>query len=86
MSEQSVSPAPEKSEAEKTFDCFETQTRFLLGDILTIVDASFSDLVQRKAVKDLVKHQFHSRIKWMYEVLTGGRMVTAAGETPKTPA
>ena len=31
----------------------------LLGRVLTIVDASFTDQEQRKAVKDLVKNAFH---------------------------
>lgn len=34
----------------------ETQFNFLLGKLLTIVDASFSDQEQRKAVKDLVRN------------------------------
>jgi hypothetical protein len=31
-----------------------TQLRFLEGKILTIIDASYSDPIQRKAVKDLI--------------------------------
>lgn len=81
-----VNQPQEKSDSQKTFDIFETQIRFLLGDVLTVVDASYSDPTQRKAVKDLTKQQFHSRIKHVYEVLTGNRMITAAGEPPKVPA
>lgn len=32
---------------------------YLLGNVLTIVDASIIDPVQRKAVKDLIKNKFH---------------------------
>jgi hypothetical protein len=30
----------------------------LLGDVLTVVDASIQDTIQRKAIKDLVKRKF----------------------------
>lgn len=34
---------------------------YLLGKILTIVDATYADTQQRKAVKDLVRSAIHSR-------------------------
>ena len=40
----------------------EETSRALMGDIYTIIDASFSDPVQRKAVKDLVRERYHVRI------------------------
>ncbi len=38
----------------------------LLGRILTFVDASFSDPVQRKAMKDVVKQEFNDM--WIHEL------------------
>lgn len=43
----------------------------LEGEALTIVDASFSDVEQRKAVKDLIKGCFFRNINRMAESLTG---------------
>ena len=43
----------------------------LEGEALTIVDASFSDLEQRKAVKDLIKGAFFRNINRMAESITG---------------
>lgn len=44
-----------------SFEVIKVQNNFLRGDILTIIDASFSDLVQRKAVKDLVHSAFEKK-------------------------
>ena len=41
-----------------SLDWFVGQVNYALGEILTIVDASYGDPVQRKAVKDLVKKSF----------------------------
>lgn len=46
----------------------ESQVKFLMGDVLTIVDASYTDPIQRKAVKDLIKNSFHSKLNWLYEL------------------
>lgn len=42
-----------------------SQVKFLEGKILTIIDASYSDPIQRKAVKDLLKSAFHQQITWI---------------------
>ena len=51
-----------------SLDCISTQLQFLLGEILTIVDASVVDSTQRKAVKDLVKSKFYSRNDWFIQL------------------
>jgi len=74
-------PASEKKyTGEEAYGVFESQVRFLQGDILTIVDAAFADKEQRKAVKDLVRAKFNDRFKWVHEIMTGGRLVLAEGE------
>ena len=40
------------------------QRSYKLGRVLTVVDASFSDPEQRKAVKDLVNDIFYSGSYW----------------------
>ena len=45
------------------------QINFLQGRVLTLMDASFSDPVQRKAAKDLVKAQFRDRISYMRRLI-----------------
>lgn len=39
-----------------------TQINFLKGKVLTIIDASFPEGNQRKAVKDLINQAFYSQI------------------------
>lgn len=41
--------------------------RWLLGEILTIIDATIDDERKLKATKDLVKDKFSSKISWIYE-------------------
>jgi hypothetical protein len=77
-----VSLCTDPSHAPATrYSFWESQTNFLQGRILTIIDASYSDVVQRKAVKDLVRQAFQNQTKWVYEIICGDRMVRAAGET-----
>ena len=40
------------------FPCVNVELRWLKGNILTIIDATISDPVQRKAVKDLIRNSF----------------------------
>lgn len=40
----------------------------LEGEILTIIDATISEKIQNKAMKDLVKDKFSSKINWIYEL------------------
>lgn len=46
-------------------DSIEPQMRYLLGDVLTIIDASIQDHTQRKAMKDLIKGKFWDRMHWI---------------------
>lgn len=40
----------------------------LMGKILTTVDASVVDPIQRKAVKDIMKHEFYRKMDWIYQL------------------
>lgn len=46
----------------------ESQLRHLLGEVLTIVDASYTSDLQRKAVKDLIKNAYSAKMSWVYEL------------------
>ena len=59
---------PDVHDRHLTLDGIEAQLSFLQGEILTLMDASFSDREQCKAVKDLVKQFFRSRIRWIGEL------------------
>lgn len=50
--------------AEKINEDVCNQRKHLIGKILTIVDASFSDPEQRKAVKDMVNDAFYGPSYW----------------------
>lgn len=86
---QDCSPNPTTARGAETitrqeaYDIYETQTRFLLGKVLTVVDAAFSDKEQRKAVKDLVKQQFREQQKWVCEIFTESHLICTAGEEMK---
>jgi len=41
--------------------------RVLMGEVLTVVDATLTDPRQLKAVKDLIKKDFSLKINWIYE-------------------
>lgn len=58
----------------------ETNARYLLGRILTVIDASSGDEKQRKAIKDLIKQQFYEYYKHMTGIFLEGNMVIAPGE------
>lgn len=68
---------------QEAYDTYETQTRFLLGKVLTVIDAAFTDREQRKAVKDLVRQQFREQQKWVCEIFTEARLICAVGEEMK---
>ncbi len=52
-----------------SIEVIDTQVNnFLLGDILTVVDASIPNEVQSKAVKDLIKNLFRRKIKHLQEL------------------
>lgn len=74
---------PRMFKAQDVVDMVDSRLRFLEGKVLTIVDAAFSDREQRKAVKDLTRQQFREQQKWIYEIVTGHRMLCASGEEMK---
>lgn len=43
---------------------------YLLGRVLTVVDASFSDVEQRKAMKDVIKTIFYDKEYWSDNILS----------------
>lgn len=61
-----------------TWVCHEL--RFLLGRILTIVDASVIDQRQNKAMKDLMKGEFVKELNHVSETLSNGREIIATEE------
>lgn len=50
------------------YSAIEAQVRYLMGDVLTVIDASFSEGEQKKAVKDLIKSKFSAKLSWLYEL------------------
>ncbi len=50
------------------FDSIYTQLGFLKGKVLTVIDASFSDVTQRKAAKDLIHEAFRSQTEYIWEI------------------
>ena len=73
----------EQQKNEQTFETINSQLSFLKGKVLTVIDATHSDPIQRKAIKDLVHQQFYEQEKRIYEILTGNRMTVATGEFTK---
>lgn len=59
-----VKPEPRPLE----FNAISAQLNFLKGEVLTIVDASYSETIQRKAVKDLIHSVFSAKVSWFYEL------------------
>jgi hypothetical protein len=54
-----------KLSTDLSLDCVLAQISFLLGDILTIIDASISGEQQNKAIKDIIKQKFSTRQDWI---------------------
>lgn len=72
---------PDSNKDDPRSELFEVQSRFLLGKILTIMDAAIADLTQRKALKDLIKQQFYEQQKHVHNIChEGSRLIEAAGE------
>lgn len=65
----SVVPVPQRTES-LLFDCVETQVSFLLGHVLTVVDASTSG-EQNKAMKDLIRQAFNRQVGHMRSIAYG---------------
>lgn len=54
-------------EAAMRFSLISYQLKHLLGETLTTIEAVIADDRQLKAVKSLIKSQFHAKIDWIYE-------------------
>lgn len=52
-------------------EAIHTQINYLQSEVLTIVEASFSDPLQRQAVIKLVKASFNKRHNWLDEIVYG---------------
>lgn len=65
-----ISDTKEISEATFPLTGVSAQFGFLLGDILTIIDASISDKQQNKALKDLIKNKFYNKLDWIRRIAT----------------
>ena len=59
---------PNVKEQKLSYKEITSQISFLEGKVLTIIDASYTDLVQRKAVKDLIRDKFSGQMNWIYEL------------------
>ena len=53
-------------EAAMKYSLIAFQMKHLLGEMLTIVEATIPEGSQQKSVKSLVKDKFHSKLDWIY--------------------
>ena len=51
-----------------TYTGVQSQIKFLQGKVLTVIDASYSDERQLKAVKDLVNRMFSEQLTWISQI------------------
>ena len=65
VEEQTVEAVPSPSLG---YSSIETQIKFLQGKVLTVIDASFPQGNQLKAVKDLVNEKFREQLNWISEL------------------
>ena len=64
----STSTATEQ-DCSMAYSAIRAQFTFLEGKVLTVVDAAFSDPIQRKATKDLIKGSFREQLKHIGNLL-----------------
>ena len=50
------------------YDGINSQIRHLMGDVLTVVEASYPEGKQLEAVKSLIKSKFSAKLSWVYEL------------------
>lgn len=50
------------------YGAIQSQLSFLQGKVLTVIDASYNNERQLKAVKDLVKSAFHEQQTWILQI------------------
>lgn len=55
-------------EVELGYGSIESQIKFLQGKVLTVIDASYADQTQKKAVKDLINKFFSEQLTWILEL------------------
>ena len=78
-------------ETEKTYKplfCFygmKSDLNFLLGNVLTIIDASVVEPVQRKAMKDLMKNKFALQACQWREQMNGITLFRDSSDAVNTP-
>jgi len=58
----------EKDTLALRYSFVDVQLRSLLGRVLTLVDASYSDEIQKNATKDIIKDIFSKTHSWIEEV------------------
>jgi len=58
----------EVEERELGYTAIHAQISFLMGKVLTIIDASLPEGKQNKCVKDLIKDAFSSKLDWIYQL------------------
>lgn len=54
-------------EAAMRFSLISKQFRYLLGEVLTVLEATIENDRKLQATKSLVKDKFHSKIDWVYK-------------------
>lgn len=54
-----------------TLDAIQTQIGFIEGKVLTVIDATYSNSIQNKAVKDLIRSAFREQRQWIGKLATG---------------
>jgi len=55
-------------EKELGYKAIAAQISFLLGKVLTIIDASIEDEQRNKAIKDLIRNAFSDKLDWIYQL------------------
>lgn len=50
------------------YDAIESQVKFLQGKVLTVIDASYQEGGQKKAVKDLINKAFSEQLTWILQL------------------
>lgn len=71
--------SPKIKEVELSYGAIAAQIKFIQGKVLTVVDASYGDAVQRKAIKDIINSYFRDSLDWIYDLTHKG--VQTLGET-----
>ena len=66
--EKKFDPKKALKEVELGYGSIEAQVKFLQGRILTIIDASYQNNEQKRAVKDLINKEFSANLNWLYDL------------------